>query len=210
MFIIDFDDTLFDTYRFKQARLEAVKKFGVDENLYKETYARARLDQDGNYIYDDRRHAQILAASGFDEEVIFSAFAGVSARLKDFMLPGALDFLQSIRNLKQPMILLSLGDPKFQEAKVKGVDISQYFDRLFMVPDTKEKVLCELLQICDHDCWLINDKIDETQKLLSAFPQLQVVLRQSNEFSESDYARSGLKYFSDLVSVKNYVISQFK
>ena len=44
MFIIDFDDTLFDTHAFKHARLEAVKNLGVSEDLYWETYKKARND----------------------------------------------------------------------------------------------------------------------------------------------------------------------
>ena len=31
MFIIDFDDTLFDTHSFKKARLEAVAKLGISD-----------------------------------------------------------------------------------------------------------------------------------------------------------------------------------
>jgi len=211
MFIIDFDDTIFDSYLFKHARLKALKKIGVSEELFWQTYREARNDAQGNCCYSDRRHAQVLAAKGYGESDAFDALSSVTARMKDFLLFGVEDFLQSLKKLGQPMVLLSFGDPAFQEMKVRGSGIDKYFDRLFMVQDTKEHVIQELMMAThDKDYWFINDKIDETLDLFKKFPNLKIIFKRADGLAESDYRKSGLPYFKTLAEILNYVISAIK
>ena len=58
MYIFDFDDTLFNTQAFKHARLQVLKKIGVSEELYKETYVKARNDADGDFVYSDKNYIE--------------------------------------------------------------------------------------------------------------------------------------------------------
>ena len=66
MFIVDFDDTLFDTHAFKEARLLAVQRTGVSEEEFWHTYREARNSTDGLFTYSNERHAAILAARVYD------------------------------------------------------------------------------------------------------------------------------------------------
>ncbi|MBT3817143.1 MAG: HAD family hydrolase [Candidatus Magasanikbacteria bacterium] len=206
MYIFDFDDTLFNTQAFKHARLQVLKKIGVSEELYKETYVKARNDADGDFVYSDKRHAQMCALHGIDEEKAYEALHSVTKRVKDFLFEDAIDVLGQVKKLGKPMILLSLGDPDYQEVKVKGSGIHDYFDRVFMVKRSKENVIKELLDSHkkQEPVWFINDKIEETQDIVSQFPQLQVVLKVSKSYPIELYKISGLPYVQTLKEFLSY------
>ena len=204
MFIIDFDDTLFDTQAFKEARLKALKKFGVSTELFWTTYKKARVNNDGVFTYSDIIHAQILGSAGYSETEILKAFKNVNKKIKSFLMKDTEDFLKFLKTFKQPLILLSLGETGFQELKVKETGIDKYFDRMFMINKSKGQVLQELIK-AGQDYWFINDKVDEAQQLKISFPNLQIVLKMSEAFPREVYSKSGLPHFPTLAEIQNYL-----
>jgi FMN phosphatase YigB (HAD superfamily) len=204
MFIIDFDDTLFDTYSFKKEIINSLKNIGVSEKLYSTSYKRARNKKNGDFAYSFERHAKFLALEGFDFEKIKQAFENID--IKNFLFSDAIDFLQSLKKYNQPIILLSLGDPNFQETKVKNCGIEKYFDRIFFVGDSKEKILTELFENIDEEnIWFINDKVLETKNLVRKFNNLKIVLKKSLSIEDYEYKKSGLPFFETLINIKEYV-----
>lgn len=211
MFIIDFDDTLFDTHAFKEARLQAMLSLGIDEKLFWETYYEARNNNDGIFTYSDALHAQILAKYGYNEEEIIKFLHEITARAKYFLLPGAVEFLSFLKSLNRPMILLSLGDPNYQELKVKQTEVDKFFDRLFMIDKTKGDILSEIFSLeKEEDSILINDKVEESLELTQDFPGMKVVLRQSPGVEEEKYINSKLPYFKNLSDIKKYISNYVK
>ena len=206
MFIIDFDDTLFNTHAFKQARLEILKTIGVSEESFWQTYKQARNDGEGNFTYSDRRHAQFLALEKFDEEQIFGKLSEVSSRLEEFLFPDVVYFLESLKKYNQSMILLSLGDPDFQEFKLDGTKIRPYFSHVFMVAASKEKILEKIFNFEKTDrAWFINDKVTETKILADKFSVIKPVLKVSSSIPKEEYLNSGMPYFDTLNEIKDYV-----
>ncbi len=208
MFVVDFDDTLFDTHRFKRTLITALSRAGVGEADATWSYQAAYADASGQFTHSNKRRAEFLGTRGHEVEKVLAALDSCvdPAVLGDHVLPGATDLLQWLKALGQPLVLLSLGDPEFQETKVRGAGLAEYFDRLFMVSDTKERVLGELLE--HHrpaKYWLINDKVDESLALQKKFPELQIVLKQSERIRVEDYQNSGLPFYKDLVEIQKYV-----
>lgn len=209
MFIIDFDATLFDTYRFAQDRMAALKKIGISKELYQSTYLLARNHKDGFVAYSDYRHAQFLAQNGFDEDLVFKALAAVTAQAPQYLFSDTINFLENLKQQGEELILLSLGDPEFQEIKINGSGIHNYFNRVFMVDRTKIKVLEELLpNISASNIWFINDKVGETLELVKEFKQLKAVLKISQFLSIKEYQDSGLPFFETLTEILKYVESK--
>ncbi|HLD61308.1 MAG TPA: HAD family hydrolase [Patescibacteria group bacterium] len=206
MFIVDFDDTLFDTHAFKQARLEAVKQVGVPEEIYWQTYREAR-NHSALFTYSNERHAEMLALRGFSKEVVLRALQSTTGeKIKRFLFSDAVAFLTFLKSYGDPLILLSLGNQAMQELKVRGTKLYHYFDRVFYVDDTKEKVLQELFNRTKPDTvWLFNDKVNEVKALKDVFPQMQVALRKSDSISEDEYRAGGLPYFNSLTEIQEYV-----
>lgn len=207
MIIIDFDDTLFDTESFKQARFKKLEKLGIDEDIYWETYKKARGNPDKSGNYSDEMHAQMLAEKGFNKEKVILALNSVTNRFKDFLFFDADGFLKKLKSLNQPMVLLTHGDPGFQEFKVKGIGISRYFDKIFITQDAKDKILKKLLDnIPGKKVWFINDKVEETMYLSKKFPQLRPILKISEAIPIEEYKKSGLPYFNKLEEICRYIL----
>ena len=210
MYIFDFDDTLFNTRGeggFKEARLNALKDVGVSEEVYIETYLEARNLPDGRCMYSSERHAAALVQRGFGREEILSALNKTTENLKIFLLPGAVEFLEELKESGEPMILLSLGDAEFQFMKVRGCDIEKYFDRIFMTPQKNVEVLSEILEkVSGDNVWFFNDKVEETKFLHAAHPHMKVALKISESIPLSEYENSELPYFKTLKEIRDYVI----
>lgn len=209
MFIIDFDDTLFNTRPgFADARVKALSALGVSKDQYLATYLKARNDANGLVNYNDRRHAQMLALEGFDEEKIFEAFQSTMTpeRLKEFLFPDTISFLEKIKSYGEPMVLLSLGDAEFQSIKLKRLGLERYFDRVFMTSEPKTTVMAEIIHgVSDTSIWFINDKPEETKELVQFFPKIKPLLKQCSRFSESEYKALDLPYFKTLTGIQNFI-----
>lgn len=209
MFIIDFDDTLFRTQDFKTARQEALAQVGVSKAQYDSTYRAARNSSDGLFTYSDERHAEELVKHGFEKEKVFQALQSTTNRIADFLDREAVDFLKGIGRQAASKVLLSLGDPSFQELKVRGSGIDSFFNRLFIVEATKEKIIDELLlKHSEETVWFINDKVDETKQVATLFPTVRAVLKVSPSIPIAEYETSGLPYFESLLDIATYVAKQ--
>ena len=211
MYIIDFDDTLFDTQAFKEARLQAMLGLGIDEKLFWETYYEARNNTEGIFTYSDSLHAAVLSKYGFDEKEVLQFLHEITARAKYFLLPGAIEFLSFLRNSGQTIILLSLGDPGYQEIKVKQTEIDKFFDRIFMIDATKEDILQEIFsKENQEETIFINDKVEETLNLKEKFSKMKIILRQNPAIPLGRYQESNLPYFKTLKEIEKYILNYAK
>lgn len=212
MFIIDFDDTLFDTEQFKLVMNQRLLACGVLVEDIDWSYQAARKLSDGQFAYSHARRAELLATRGYDGQKILKELAEITApaALEKLVLPGAVQFLETLKSFGQPLILLSLGDPNFQELKVRGSGIEKYFDRLFMVQEKKELVIAEL--ITNHspvEYWLINDKVGESLVIKKIFPEIHIVLKQSPCIAQIEYEKSGLVYFEQITEIQTYILERY-
>ncbi|MBU1613020.1 HAD family hydrolase [Patescibacteria group bacterium] len=206
MFIIDFDDTLFNTEALKQAKLNAARNAGVSDKIFWESYVAARNNDNGAFTYTPEGHAKELAKRGFDEVKTVEAFGKVDDTMAQFVFPDAFDFLEKVRELEKPMILLSLGNEKYQREKVFGAGIEKYFDKIIIVDESKERALEDLLNGPENDIiWLINDKPDETTRLKKEFPNINFVLKKAKKYSDEDYSKSGIPTFISLNEIYEFV-----
>ena len=90
--------------------------------------------------------------------------------------------------------------------KIEVAGIEKYFDEIYTVDDTKEHLVEIILKKCpsDEQVWLINDKIEETKKIIQRFPRIQPLLKVSPIFSNEEYQKSSMPFFSTLNQIKEY------
>lgn len=162
MFIIDFDDTLFDTHALKA----------------------------------------ILAQSRQPKE----------KELMGLLFSDAFAFLYFLKNAKQKIVLLSFGEFSFQSKKINAVCIAEFFDEIIITSDSKEAALEKILKQFNYeeDVWFVNDKIQETKKILEHFPQLKPLLKKSPQFAHEEYCSSKMPCFDTLTQMQKYVEQQIK
>jgi FMN phosphatase YigB (HAD superfamily) len=206
MFILDFDDTLFDTQKYKCARQKSLENIGVSEEIFWKTYKLVRKNEHGEMVYSDIRHAEALVHFGFEVEKVMEQFENINNELEKFVFADTHYFLESLKKSGETLLLLSLGDPRIQEMKVKGSGIHDYFERTFFVMDSKVHMVQHILEHHKPEqVWFINDKVQETQEVVSSFPNIKVVLHQSPAIPPEEYTHSTLAYFQTLTEILSYV-----
>ena len=212
MFIIDFDDTLFDTNAFKRARQKILKAQGVSDEIYEKSYQEAYNNSLGINTYNNRKHAEVLANYGFNKQAVVSSLEELNIFAKDLLFPDAINLLEYLKNTNQKLILLSLGESSFQKMKIESAGIAKYFDTVYTVDDTKEHVIEKILKdfTNEKEVWLVNDKIEETKKIIQHHPKLKPILKMSPKFTEEAYQLSLMPYFSTLTEIQEYAKQQIK
>lgn len=207
MFIIDFDDTLFDTFHWKQERFKPLAELGITPEFAQVTYREIRNTPGA--VYSNERHAKLLGSHGYPVEAVFNALEANSAEstLKRFIFSDSISFLEFLKKTGQKVILLSIGDPSFQRVKLNGIGFLKYFDEIYFVDRHKEKNMTPILQLCavGETMWFINDKVEETQSVVDACPEVKPVLKVCEEFPLETYAASGFPYFKTLTEIQQYV-----
>lgn len=212
MFIIDFDDTLFDTNFFKETRQKTLKALGISDELYEKSYQEAYNNSSGTNTYNNNRHAEVLEQYGFDKQTVVAALESLNTTAKDLLFPNAIVLLESLKKYNQKLILLSLGESSFQKMKIDSVGIAKYFDTVYTVDDAKEHIIDGVLKDFpnEKEVWFVNDKIEETKKIIQRFPQLKPILKMSPKFTEEEYKLSLMPYFSTLTEIQQYAEQHFK
>ena len=205
MFIIDFDDTLFDNYAFKHARQRAAADAGVSAEDFLASY-RAVSQRGG---YSNEAHAAELAGLGYDAGKVLQAFEITTGpALAEWRLPDAVRFLERLAGLGEQLVLFSYGNPAFQELKIIGAGIGTYFDQLVLTPVPKRESITRLpARKGDETAWFINNRVDETIELCQLIPASGVLKRPPEE-TEEVFKTSGLPYFLTLVEIGEYVATR--
>ncbi|MBU1074752.1 HAD hydrolase-like protein [Patescibacteria group bacterium] len=134
--VLDFDHTLFDTEKFKQALQGRLAMFGVTVDQFNSNY-RIVKEQLGHYDYQE--HLRLLAQEEeLDENDLLLNFNEIVNSANEFLFPDVLNFLESLKAIsKSELYLLTFGQDKFQQAKVEASGIRPYFKEVVDTVDSK-------------------------------------------------------------------------
>ncbi len=78
-----------------------------------------------------------------------------------------------------------------------------------MVHDTKKHILSELFKdVHPSEVFFVNDKVGETIELHNAFPNMNVMLKVSENIAREEYEQSELPFFESLTEIASYVREQ--
>lgn len=204
MYIIDFDDTIFNTKKFKEIRKAALGSFGITEEQYDKSYELARVSQSGIITYTNQRHAEVLAEMGLDRDEVFTALAETTTKevLASLLFDDAHQFLQALSDKTERLVLLSLGEEQFQRQKTVGCGIVDYFDQIMFVQHSKKEVIGDLLKYDDVEAdWFVNDKVQETMDIVKAYPTINAVIKSEN----TDLDTAGIPVKQTLTQVLEYI-----
>jgi len=185
--VFDFDNTLFQTERLKQAlyAISMDRGFSHDEAI--RIYLEAR--QKGNKITFSIVNFCDALNAAIDEKHVGKEVTPSFVRNELFqhvgLVDGARELLTTIQEQKIEPYLLSLGVPEWQHEKVALSGLNTFFDPDHIVytsniSEGKIAALKELFgeDFTGKDTFLFNDKPDETRAILDAFPELHVYLRR--------------------------------
>jgi len=166
--IFDLDYTLLDTVKFKDALREAVTSLGVSAERYEETYKQIVKREGRAYDYDPDAHLEALRADFGKPEAIVEARAridGVLARTEEFLYPGSVEMVRKYRDAGARVVLLTMGNEQWQEAKAKHSGLAELFDRVVTVGKGKSEAL-RGFALEDSEVIIVNDNGSEMKEMM--------------------------------------------
>lgn len=141
--LLDFDYTLFDTFRFRETIKDVFKKHGVSYELFAQTREESKH---GGRDWKPSRQFEILKSQGITSiSSIQKEFKMILNSAEEFLYADTLPFLQKARK-SGTIFLITYGEDEFQNAKVDACpSFKRYFDKIVVTQNIyKDKEAQEL------------------------------------------------------------------
>ena len=200
--IFDLDHTLMNSEKFKG---QLPKIFGLSKQNFlrsKEKYFIERQD-----LYSPLKHAELLYDS---QEINKKQLTFIKKSLKllgkdanSYLFSDADLILKNLHREKNYLLLLSHGDCKWQQLKIKGLHIRKYFDRI-IITDKKKIAALKFLKNKRDNILIINDNALENKEMIEFLGQGQTILIKgihSNDIKHNHKAYS-LKQATKIIKSK--------
>lgn len=174
---IDWDDTICENHSLYEAvrrenaavLLELFAAYGVNEESIRALVHRLDLIKVRRYGLRAERYSEawldayraLCARCGvsFDPKVgakLCSTAFTVYTRPQR-LLPGALCMLEWLRHMQFRLYVWTAGEEHLQQAKVKRSGVSDYFDKVIVVPHKTRKVLLRYLPAPSYFCFVVGN-----------------------------------------------------
>lgn len=166
--ILDLDYTLLNTATFKNAMGQSVADLGISDALFWKTYEETVRAIPGQYDYDVDRHVALLKSyvnRPLDEAV--DRIIAVMNDMRAHLYPDALPFLTFLQEHGVAVALVTLGNKRWQEEKIRQLDIAGFFDNIISTEQPKENLKLAFLE--SEESWLF---IDDSPKELHSWKAL--------------------------------------
>ena len=202
---IDFDDTLFKTYVFKEDIFGCFARCGVTREDYAKTYKQAVFGPvEGYFDYTFEKHADILRELGY--QILDNTINELNDLLKnDYNDDQTVKFLLDCRKFTDKLILLTAGEPKLQQKKIDASGLAKYFDQIIIIDGGKSQKITDVVGSAKK-IYYINDNIKENIEIKNNLPNILIVALKHRKLWEGDnYEKMNLPYFDTLEEIKNYV-----
>jgi FMN phosphatase YigB (HAD superfamily) len=151
--IFDFDDTIFDTNRFKQEKLfPCLLRYGITTLDFSRNYEQYRKD---NPVYDIKEHLTKIAGQYNISIDINDIVQGMIKNLDEFIFPEYLNVIKKYG--RENIFILTQGDNNFQRLKITKSKIDKKVEEIFTVEGTKAEKVKSLCTLWNNDAVLFFD-----------------------------------------------------
>lgn len=205
-YILDLDHTLLNTTALKRAMQESLRPFGGSGELFEKSYAATVSAIPGQYDYDISRHASIISEmTGADAALVRAALENVLQHIDKFLFPDAISFLQWVKE-KGAVLLLTWGNPHWQEQKVQHSSIRDMFVRCVYTEKDKHNVALAI-DAPQAEWIFINDNPKEIKFMLTQYPEATHlrVKRPEGKTFPAEVDQLDVPTFASLAETKKYL-----
>lgn len=162
--IFDLDYTLLDTSRFKKklADIFAQEDFYADYKKYFKSQ---------NINFDFEKYLDILKAEnrldGRREKELRLELKALIGQMDNYLFKDAVKVLKYFKNSGAELILITFGDKKWQENKVKNLSLGRYFKQIiFAEKDKANSEYLKSLKNTRQKVLIINDNAKEAREIV--------------------------------------------
>ena len=202
---IDLDYTLFDTRKLEDEMWAIFSSLGVSRKDYDETYKESLCTVSKEYFdYSFQEHADFL------KERDYKLGPDIVEKLNklldnDHLFADSVDFIKFLKTISTKIILLTAGNLKFQEEKIKHSGIREMFDEIKILNGHKDDYLQPFVEK-GNKILFVNDSWRENTALRKRFPNLLIIATDGPHGKrDNDAEKAKLIYLPTLTDVKNYV-----
>lgn len=154
-YIFDFDDTLFDTKRFKEHIFASFEKMGLKKEDVESIYKQSR-DTRGPFNLKDFISA-VLPPDQAEERQVRDLYEEIMSACPKFIKPGILEAMRRIG--RENCYIVTNGDKEFQLDKIERTELPGLCRDVYITPGSKKAYIEE---ICgrhkDEEVVFIDDK----------------------------------------------------
>ncbi len=172
--IFDLDYTLLDTAKLKEkiAGIFDKENFQADYDKY---YKKAGI----NFNCDD--YLSILKDEGridcAREKKLKSKIKKIISHIDNYLKTGAKNVLKYFKSTGAELILMTFGNKKWQQEKIKNLSIAKYFAKIiYEEKDKKQSRYLKSLSKTDEKILIINDNISEAEEMLKILKKGELFL----------------------------------
>jgi len=164
--IFDLDYTLLDTEKFKEKIADIFSQEDFKSDY--EKYFKSR-----GLNFDCDKYLAILKAEGridgAREKELRLELEKLISNIDNYLKPDVENVLKHFKVLGAELILITFGDKKWQEGKVKNLSIKKYFSRINFEEENKNRSkLLKLLKNSREEILIINDNAEEARAMVKA------------------------------------------
>ncbi|TSC68421.1 MAG: hypothetical protein G01um101466_464 [Parcubacteria group bacterium Gr01-1014_66] len=205
MAVFDFDGVLFDDRRFKKDYESLFFHAGISKELYEKSYVQAKKKG----YYDPRIHSKLatrgLPAGSVIEKKLYARLLEFAKKTNNYIFPDVAKFIAGLGDEYIRTILLSTGDPVFQNQKISKSGIADLFDEIIIIPDASKQFALRSLIRKEQPISVVfvDDKKEVLEDVKKSLPSVYAI--QLRRDSTSLPARHVDALLHDTVGFKNFI-----
>jgi len=190
---VDFDNTIFDTrHKFLDAFFGVFENYGVSREIFEETLPHfSKTTLQSGKCYSPERHIKIIKKNtgrDINEKVFLQEISEFLEKLEKFVFEDFYAFVNQYN--KEDLIILSYGEQKFQQQKIVGSGVEQFFIDTIITQDDKAVDIEKYMQdFLDESAILIDDKAEyfENMKKLSIDTKTIHIIRDDKKCENDNW-----------------------
>lgn len=167
---IDFDDTLFNTKKFRDCLIKVFLDNGVKRKDFFATYYDYPVKTShGLKKYDPDKQIEILTKnSKIKREILESDFKKLISHSSQYLFQDTLPFLRSFR--KKDLILISFAITKFQCSKINCSRTPKYLSKVIVSDRDKAREVEKIVSNANEEIFFIDDRVENINAVKKLFP----------------------------------------
>lgn len=181
--VIDFDDVIFNTKKFKQDLAGIFSAHGISGEEYENSYYGPN-DEQPIKIHDMEDQVRRLKKShSFDEKSLRKSLDDFMQDSSSYVFEDVMPFIGLHENDK--LSVLSFGSKVFQEKKVRSSKIQNYISNIMITGKTKAEALADVFKennnLLKEGVLFLDDRTEQISEVKKMFPAVTTVLIKRSE-----------------------------
>ena len=182
LFLLDVDDTLFDTVRYKQAISAKLDEFLPNTEASTKFWSTAQRFRGGTYYWHEVIKAFCTENNCVErQDEVFNSV--LSHEFVNLIFP---EVKEALGQLKQfgTLAVFSTGDSLLQQVKVQQSGLAQLVSHIFIFDDKIKHIQEVVQQFPDYEIWFIDNHLEFLEQAKQQVPNLHTAVMIRKEAEE--------------------------